>query len=65
MEQFSYESFVASYKNDDRLKTLVKNFNDKEIIFAMDSTDSLPQGNADGKQVSTMAKRATDLTDLA
>jgi len=65
VEAFSYETFAASYNTDPRLKKLIKNFNQDEIYFVQDSVDALPQGGAQGNSVNKMAKRATDLTDLA
>lgn len=65
VEAFSYETFAASYNTDPRLKKLIKNFNQDEIYFVQDSVDALPQGGAKGNSVNKMAKRATDLTDLA
>jgi hypothetical protein len=62
MEQFSYDSFKAAYDNDSRIKTLVKNFDQKGVTLATDEESNLPQQDAKSDNtVSNMAKRATDL----
>jgi hypothetical protein len=60
LEAFSYETFAMQH-NDPRIKKLIKNFNKDEIIFAQGSADILPQAGASGKEVSQMAKRATNV----
>jgi len=65
VEQFSYDTFAASYNLDPRMKKMIKNFNKDEIYFNQDATDAIPQGGDGGDTVGQMAKRATDLTDLA
>ena len=60
LEAFSSDTFALQY-NDPRIKKLIKNFNDDEVMFNQDSVDALPQGSPDGKAVDQMAKRATDV----
>jgi len=60
LEAFSADTFTLQY-NDPRIKKLIKNFNDEEVMFNQDSVDALPQGGADGNAVGQMAKRATDV----
>ena len=64
VEAFSYDTFVASYNSDPRLKKIIKNFNKNEINFQGDSVDALPQGGEGGDTVGKMAKNAVDLSDL-
>jgi len=65
VEQFSYDTFAASYNLDPRMKKMIKNFNKDEIYFNQSPTDAIPQGGDGGDTVGKMAKRATDLTDMA
>jgi hypothetical protein len=64
-QQFDYDVFKAAYDLDNRIQGIVKNF-DKESIELVSANDfEAPGGSADGgDEVSKMAKRATDLTDL-
>lgn len=64
-EQFDYDTFVAAYETDPRVKTMVANFNKKGIVpktATQDPTEA-PQGDTQdgGNTVSSMAKRATDV----
>ena len=61
VQQFNYETFIAAYESDPRLKTVVTNFDKEGITFKQGEVDDLnaPQGSAD--DVSAMAKRATDV----
>jgi len=65
VEAFSYETFAASYTIDPRIKKIIKNFNKDQIYFNQSATDPIDQQGATGDAVGQMAKRATDLTDLA
>lgn len=60
-EQFDYRSFKAAYDSDERLKSMIKNFNQDGVTLNTD-TDAdaeAPQQDLDNKSVSKMAKRAT------
>ena len=62
-EQFDYRSFKAAYDSDERLKSMIKNFNQDGITLKTDTdadTDTeAPQQDLGNKSVSKMAKRAT------
>lgn len=60
-EQFSYETFAASYDQDERLKKIIKNFNDTTVYFVQDATDGIDQFGNQDNTVSQMAKNATDV----
>jgi len=62
-EQFDYGTFKAAYDSDERVKTMVANFNEIGITPKTKNAPSeLPQGDTgDADTVSKMAKRATDL----
>ena len=67
-EQFDYETFVAAYETDPRLKTMIANYNETGITPNTKKQNKMTsQGGtpAATDTVSQMAKRATDLTDLA
>ena len=60
-EQFDYRSFKAAYDSDERLKSMIKNFNQDGVTLKTD-TDAdaeAPQQDLGNKAVSKMAKRAT------
>ena len=62
-EQFSYEVFKAAFDQDPAIQNVVQDFDEKMIKLGdKPSLDAEP--DADGDSVGTMAKRATDLTDL-
>jgi len=63
VQQFNYETFVAAHQSDEKLKNIVKNFDQTKIQFKQSEVDDLnaPQDGAD--DVSAMAKRATDVGD--
>ena len=60
-EQFDYRTFKAAYDSDERLKSMIKNFNQDGITLKTDTdADSqVPQQDLGNKAVSQMAKRAT------
>lgn len=64
-EQFDYGTFKAAYDTDPRVKTMVKNFNQKGIEpkTATEDPNESPQADTQDSDnaVSTMAKRATDV----
>lgn len=60
LESFSADTFALQY-NDPRIKKLIKNFNDEEVMFNQDSVDALPAGQPQGNAVGQMAQRATDV----
>lgn len=63
-EQFDYGTFKAAFDTDPRIKTMVKNFDQKGIEpKTKNAIDDQPQGDTDGDKVSQMAKSATDLGD--
>lgn len=67
-ESFDFGAFKAAYDTDPRVKAMVKNFNkygiepktETELEGGADVTNSSGTGSVD-----KMAKRATDLSDLA
>ena len=64
-EQFDYDTFVAAYETDPRIKTMVKNYNKTGIEpkTAKEDPNEAPQGDSQdgGDTVNQMAKRATDV----
>lgn len=64
-EQFDYDTFVAAYETDPRIKTMVKNYNKTGIEpkTAKEDPNEVPQGDSQdgGDTVNQMAKRATDV----
>jgi len=66
-EQFDYGTFKAAYDTDPRVKTMVKNFNEKTVEpNTKKAASETPQGDSQtgGDAVSKMAKNAVDLKDL-
>jgi hypothetical protein len=63
VEQFSYDNFAAMFKGDNRLKSLIKNFDGKNIRF---NQGGMNLGGTSGEKdaVGQMAKNAVDLSDL-
>ena len=66
-ESFDYGTFKAAYDTDERVKSMVKNFNKRGIepktqneLEGGDETTT-PDGTG---AVDKMAKRATDLSDI-
>jgi hypothetical protein len=66
-EQFTYDTFKAAYDTDPSVKPLIKNF-DKDGIepntkkqAPNNDNDSTEVGDKGTDDVSTMAKRATDV----
>jgi len=60
-EQFDYRTFKASYDSDERVKKMIKNFDQNGLTLKTD-TDAdtqAPQQDTDTDKVSQMAKRAT------
>ena len=65
-EQFDYGTFKAAYDTDPRVKTMVKDFNEKGVTPQTASEpdeDSQADPDPESDKVSQMAKRATDLGD--
>ena len=63
-EQFDYRTFKAAYDSDERLKKMIKNFNQQGLTLKtdVDADTSAPQKDVEGSsKVSQMAKRATKL----
>jgi len=63
-EQFDYRTFKAAYDSDERLKRMIKNFNQEGITLKtdVDADTAAPQQDVEGSsKVSQMAKRATKL----
>lgn len=64
-EQFDYDTFVAAYETDPRIKTMVRNFNKTGIVpkTATEDPNEVPQGDTQtgGDKVAQMAKSATDV----
>jgi hypothetical protein len=60
-EQFDYRTFKAAYDTDERVKNMVKNFNQDGITLKtdVDADTAAPQEDPGNKKVSQMAKRAT------
>lgn len=59
--QFDYESFLAAYNSDPRIKNLIVNFNKQGITLKQDSIDDLGAADKGSNTVNKMAQRATDL----
>jgi hypothetical protein len=59
-EQFDYRTFKAAYDSDERVKSMVKNFNQDGITLKTDTDadTSAPQQDTGNKKVAQMAKRA-------
>lgn len=62
--QFSYDVFKAAYDEDPKLQELVTNFDQKKIELKSSETDDLSpsKDTSSGNKISSMAKRATDLS---
>lgn len=62
-EQFDYRTFKAAYDSDERLKRMIKNFNQDGITLKTDTDadTSAPQQDTGNTKVSQMAKRATKI----
>jgi len=60
-EQFDYRTFKAAYDSDNRVKTMVKNFNQEGITLKtdVDADTKEPQQDVGNSKVSQMAARAT------
>lgn len=61
-EQFDYRSFKAAYDSDERVKSMIKNFDQQGLTLKTDTdadTDA-PQQDTGNSKVSQMAKRATN-----
>jgi len=61
-EQFDYRTFKAAYDSDERLKSMIKNFNQDGITLKtdVDADAEAPQEDPGNTKVSQMAKRATN-----
>ena len=65
-EQFDYGTFVAAFETDPRVKTMVKNFNEKGVeVKTKNQSQPVTGGTGDegSDTVAQMAKSATDLSD--
>lgn len=64
-EQFDYGTFKAAYDTDPRVKTMVKDFNEKGVTpKTANEPEETPQAEpAGGDKVAAMAKSATNLGD--
>ena len=63
-QQFDYDVFKAAYDTDPRIEGITKNFDKDKIELVSNNDFESPQGEKDPKaDVSTMAKRATDVGD--
>jgi len=60
-EQFDYRTFKAAYDSDERIKKMIKNFNQDGITLKtdIDADKAAPQEDPGNSKVSQMAKRAT------
>ena len=60
-EAFDYRTFKAAYDSDERIKKMVKNFNQEGITLKtdVDADTTAPQEDPGNTKVSQMAKRAT------
>lgn len=63
-EAFVYDTFKSAYDSDQRVKSMVKNFNSKtiELKTDQDSEVQAPQADQAGDKVNQMAKNAVDLS---
>ena len=65
--QFSYEVFKQAYDENPRIQNLVKNFDKEKIELKsseLDDVSANAKKPSSDNTVNSMAKRATDLTDL-
>lgn len=62
-EQFDYRTFKAAYDSDERLKRMIKNFNQDGITLKTDTDadTAAPQEDPSSNKVSQMASRATKI----
>jgi hypothetical protein len=60
-EQFDYRTFKAAYDTDERVKKMIKNFNQDGVTLKtdVDADTDAPQEDPGNTKVSQMAKRAT------
>lgn len=64
-QQFDYQILKASYDSDDKIKNLIKDFNQDSITFKTSEMDDLKLKKTKSKNtVSSMAKKAVDLKGL-
>ena len=63
-EHFDYDTFVAAYETDERVKSMIKNYSEKGIdLKTQEEPSDVPQSDSPtgGNAVNQMAKSATDL----
>lgn len=61
-QQFTFDTFKASYDSDPRVKEIVKNFDRETVELKTSSSDEItPQKSKSKNKVSQMAKRAVDI----
>ncbi len=61
-QQFSYDVFKAAYDSDDKIRGLIKDFNQDSITLKTRELDDVGGGTASKKDVvGQMAKRATKI----
>lgn len=61
-QQFTYDSFKASYDADPKIQDIVKDFDQETITLKTSSLDDInPSKTRSKNKISQMAKRAVDL----
>ena len=61
-QQFTYDSFKASYDSDPKIQDIVKDFDQETITLKTSSLDDINPSKTQSKnKISQMAKRAVDL----
>lgn len=64
-QQFDYETFKAAYDSDNKIKSIVKDFDKETITLKTSEVDDLKTTKHKKKNtVSNMAKKAVDLKGL-
>ena len=63
VEQMNYDTFAVAFKQDPRMKQIITNFDGSVIRFKQGAINT--GASSSTNKVGQMAKRATDLTDLA
>jgi hypothetical protein len=64
-QQFDYQILKAAYDSDDKIKELIKDFNQDSIVFKTSEMDDLKLKKSKSKNtISSMAKKAVDLKGL-
>jgi hypothetical protein len=64
-QQFDYQILKVAYDSDDKIKDIIKDFNQDSIVFKTSEMDDLKLRKSKSKNtISSMAKKAVDLKGL-